>query len=811
MDKRLKFTTRVLILVVIAQGMAAQQRTLELRDGGRLTYPNNWTLTAPFELTRAEMTARMYIATARFQTHAKAIRHLEAIVRETSAPIDAALISGWPAVQRTRTARLPQRDNEHAMRGEAMHSLRVTTAIAVGDRVVRLETYLAPAADKKVADEAIAIGRSIVFQTRASQTNNQRDLQRLRGAPRAPENIPAAPMRPPAATTPPLDPPAVFAIAGQGELEMAASPDGQNVVIASNSGLAVSNNSGVAYAPTAGNGSIQNRPFQGSGQDLSVTIGQSGRFYAAFIGAPPAPINSTLSIGKSTDNTGQSFNFLSNAVACANGACMVDQGHIAADPVSAPDQIYGVYRNFGPLQGCGDDCGSNIAAITCSSDGGSTWLSPPINVDDSSDFPRVDVGRDGMVYVVYQVESELRLTKYSSCSAGLVRQDDFPVIVADVNFDGLCPLAGLDRCNNRNTISSPMIAPDDLDSRHVYIAYADHTAANNDDVIVAESNDGGLTWPRRINVNTPTPARRFMPWVCTASSVAMVSWYDRRAAAIGRSDLTDYFAGSIDSRRGVLTRGPEVNLSMNSDPQCRSGFPCGVDNASLQTTCPLPTSFAGQCVSTPPSPLDSKVLCDLTPGRGVCLRAGETCQNMGIGCPKYGDYNGNACASGRAFFAWASATRPLGVAAAPAGINIFADSLLLPTITVNKVVQPPTDHGVFDIAIDGVTRARGIAGGGSSGPLSVAPGSHDVGENGATAYRSSYSGDCSAALHTVGATYGNGKTCTITNTRIPTTPCLDLCDARLETCMEASRQDGTPTRAMCMQRFNACQRACRAH
>ena len=46
---------------------------------------------------------------------------------------------------------------------------------------------------------------------------------------------------------------------------------------------------------------------------------------------------------------------------------------------------------------------------------------------------------------------------------------------------------------------------------------------------------------------------------------------------------------------------------------------------------------------------------------------------LGGGCPKYGDYNGNACAGGRLFMAWASATPPTGVPPG-AGIDTFTDS-----------------------------------------------------------------------------------------------------------------------------------------
>src|SRR5713226_203929 len=53
---------------------------------------------------------------------------------------------------------------------------------------------------------------------------------------------------------------------------------------------------------------------------------------------------------------------------------------------------------------------------------------------------------------------------------------------------------------------------------------------------------------------------------------------------------------------------------------------------------------------------------------------GEKCQLWGGGLPKYGDYNGTACAAGHVYATWASATPPAGsveVLPNPGKIGIF--------------------------------------------------------------------------------------------------------------------------------------------
>ena len=125
--------------------------------------------------------------------------------------------------------------------------------------------------------------------------------------------------------------------------------------------------------------------------------------------------------------------------------------------------------------------------------------------------------------------STLKLMKFSSCADQLAPQPGFPVMIGTVDDATTCPLVGLDRCNMGSRIAP--VAVDDINAQHIYAAFATSTSSTNDDVIVADSNDGGVTWSSSVVANAGAPGRRFMPWVCTTDGVAMLSWYDRRAAA----------------------------------------------------------------------------------------------------------------------------------------------------------------------------------------------------------------------------------------------------------------------------------------
>ncbi|MGH8771776.1 MAG: calcium-binding protein, partial [Burkholderiales bacterium] len=176
------------------------------------------------------------------------------------------------------------------------------------------------------------------------------------------------------------------------------------------------------------------------------------------------------------------------------------------------------------------------------------------------------------------------------------------------------------------------------------------------------------------------------------SGVAHVTWYDRRTAEPGgtlvsNNSLTDFFGASafLDAG-GNLTPGTEfqVNEPGTADAQCEAGFPTGsvqswpaiVDQRPDSESCSLQPQLGGQCCvpgdidgsnrCLNPSAASSQQRCDFDQ---TACPAGEQCA-ASRGSPKYGDYNGNACAAGRIYIAWASATAP-GSIGASADIDLF--------------------------------------------------------------------------------------------------------------------------------------------
>lgn len=732
--------------------------TVEVLDGVKLTLLDGWhpsareyrnaveLVTPNPETSRGVPEARILVTHERRRSHEEALLRLRQILQEI--PVQTRLevryleIGGWPAVQRRYQAPIALRgQKEEEMEPppsalEARVSLRVTTAIAAGELLLRLDGELAPDADPRLADQIEAISASATFPSRGEPDAVEKELRSLEaqgpvsrldalrppaGTDLAAEARPILPgvRRPPmAAGGPGAAVGAPLSVqTGVGELEVAVSADGQNVVIGANSGYSFSNDGGMTYA--FGGGTPALFPRDG---DPSLAWGQSGAFYYGFIGFPngtPAANNvsgCSTGISVSTDN-GATFNFQNHAVLCplmGAGLCFPDQEHIAADRINAGaggDQVYSVWRSFTPA-GMPPSCsqiGSGFVtpSIVCSQDGAANWTAPA--AIGAGDFPRLTVAPDGTVNVAYLQGGNVMLHRFSSCATGLAPQVGFPVVVSAVT-SVTCPVPGLDRCNNGNTLASPTVAVDDTSSNHLYVAFATNTGAGNENVVVRDSLDGGATWPGTAILNPAATGRRFMPWVCSVGGQAFATWYDRRVATPAANDNTTFFVGSASVQGGVLQPGVEADLAINPDPQCASGWPCRARSTGDSESCSVQPQLAGRC--QPMGGGGSNTPCDHS--STVCP-AGESCMT-GSGCPKYGDYNGIACASGRVYTAWSSATAPPGLPPA-AGLTIYSSVLAASDFYVRDWTDSavsgddgaePSTHPAFYVTSD-VWNRRGTA------------------------------------------------------------------------------------------------------
>jgi alpha-tubulin suppressor-like RCC1 family protein len=656
--------------------------------------------------------AQVFVTVEHRTNHADAVHRLREIAAEFDVPVTYLTIGGWPAMQR-RVVTPKEEPGAEGAQARQQEILRITTAIAAGDLLIRAEARMPPDIGEPTEDQVRAIEAGMVIRTAGDQADSQRTIEELRAAPRLepfappPSRVkPAGPLqRQGMLETPRLllqgalaraeeeDRPGEVeqerdADAGDAgapgrvinggfasEPEIGVSTDGQKIVVAQQFAFATSNDGGLSF-PTTG-------AFPSStGGDSSLAYGKSGNFYEGTIN------NSSSALNVSTDG-GKTFTFRANAFTCpttganqcgfttTSGTPFPDQEHIAADRFNAGgngDQVYFAWRQ-----------GNGNIGVACSSNSGQNFGAPNFT---SGDFPRITVGQDGFVYVVYVNGGNITVNKYGSCQSGLAVQTGFPVTVAN-GIGVTCPVAGLDRCNNGNLLSSHTVAVDDGNANHVYVAYA-QSSGSGESIVLQDSPDGGKTWSsnRAATLSASSTARRFMPWVCTAGGLANVSWYDRRAATASNNDLTDYYgANACVTGSGNITAGIEFQLNApgSADAQCLAGktvgnaqsWPNGSRATGDSTTCSEQPELGGSCRHTPNNNTDSFQACNFSAATNTCPPT-ETCQTAG-GRPKYGDYNGNTCAAGRLYTVWASATPPPGQPAT-GNVDLYFVSNVIPRL-----------------------------------------------------------------------------------------------------------------------------------
>ncbi|MEO8191243.1 MAG: hypothetical protein ABI682_12955 [Acidobacteriota bacterium] len=639
------------------------------------------------------------------------------------------LVNGWPAIEATRMIDVPtmsrepdekaekektgQQSREFRQEPKAAKFERTMTAIAAADRTVIIEQRLYDMADARLREAGRELVNGLTFTRGGNEGISKVSLDdidyvrknlydRSSYVDYVGNNFGFLTE---VKTTNP-----VLAQNGVGEIAMAASSNGVKVAIISNSGWAKSSDSGATY--TGGNffpSSIANQ-----GDPALAYGGKTDNFYFGYLGRPNGgggtgnTVNGcTVSVDRSKD--GQNYAFAGHVTFCAASStvtanpptlmCAPDQEHIAADPVRtlvrgvrpgtpAPkDQVYVAWRQFTAVATAAvNTCaklgtGNTVATLSCSQDNGGTWTAPLI-LGPGSDRARVAVGPDGFVYVAYSVQqadpaggtwNQIYLDKYSSCKTGFVHQWGYPrTVVANARPQSCgATTPGLDRCSG-DLMNSHTVTVSDFDPHGmVFVVYSDGTSGvtatnkGTDRVIAAILPNGGFNVTSTHLLSDNTPGRKFLPWACAEGKNLYATWYDRRSATAAAGDLTDYYAGWLKLDKYGPTVHNNINLTGNADAQCKSGWPFGTDNQASGQSCPTPVR-PGVCLNNTTGNFTG--LCDLS-GTPACA-AGSTCQTGG-GAPKYGDYNANACAAGRLYAAWTSATTPAGAPAAPAGLNTF--------------------------------------------------------------------------------------------------------------------------------------------
>jgi hypothetical protein len=122
--------------------------------------------------------AGMLITIEHRRDHSEAVQRLAEIASEYPERASLLLIAGWPAIERRYRTLMPQ-PGESEEPSDVTQTSFATTAIAVGPTVIRFNAMLAPEADPKLLDQALAIARELRAPQGPAEVSG-RELEEIR-------------------------------------------------------------------------------------------------------------------------------------------------------------------------------------------------------------------------------------------------------------------------------------------------------------------------------------------------------------------------------------------------------------------------------------------------------------------------------------------------------------------------------------------------------------------------------------------------------------------------------------------------------
>lgn len=260
-------------LQVFAQEAPALTQVLEVRNRAfQVWYPDDWSLVPDQSVNSYTMVdvaadlqgkepvmSRIKILAEPRLDHADALQQLGQFAAGMKAsPGDLFTIGGWPALQTRRVETRPQPSQGPQFADPMV--LRINTWIAAGNLLIYVHASLPSDADASLIAEAEEIAASVETSSVAesAQTDNELDqlrqevMDRRRQGRMAFEEGSTALPAPEGVVTPPSTFNQRIFADGFGEVEIAASSDGQNIVVGKNIGVWVaSNDGGESFRTTA--------------------------------------------------------------------------------------------------------------------------------------------------------------------------------------------------------------------------------------------------------------------------------------------------------------------------------------------------------------------------------------------------------------------------------------------------------------------------------------------------------------------------------------------------------------------------------
>ncbi|MCB0593095.1 MAG: exo-alpha-sialidase [Lewinellaceae bacterium] len=295
--------------------------------------------------------------------------------------------------------------------------------------------------------------------------------------------------------------------------------------------------------------------------DPVILADYAGRFFYAHLSNPG---NSSFSLGDSwldriviqrSDDGGKTWS--EGAFAGLRPPHDQDKHWLAADPRN--NHLYVTWTEFDEYDSRDPDDHSRIL-FSSSTDGGLSWSEAVaisqfegdcLDGDQATEGAVPAVGPNGEIYVAWSYDEKIYFDRSLDGGKTWLQED---IVIAEQPGGWAFDIPGIFRCNGMPITVADL--GDGPNKGTIYVNWSDQrNGADDTDIWLAYSKDGGLSWSEPIRVNNDAPGKQqFFTWmdIDQTTGILYFVFYDRRAYSDDRTDV--YLAWSADGGRSFANR-----------------------------------------------------------------------------------------------------------------------------------------------------------------------------------------------------------------------------------------------------------------
>lgn len=300
--------------------------------------------------------------------------------------------------------------------------------------------------------------------------------------------------------------------------------------------------------------------------DPVIAADDDGSFYYCHLGDPDKKgwaserLLESIVVQRSDDH-GITWN--DGAAVGANPPKDQDKEWLAADPYS--DHIYMTWTEF-DVYGSKDPKDKTRILFSSSSDKGNTWTKPQsissregncLDDDDTVEGAVPAAGKNGHVYVAWSGFENIYFNKSTDRGKTWLPKEK---AIAKQHGGWVLPIKGLKRVNG-----FPVTQVDHSGSKYdgrIYVLYAEQKeSVSNTDIKIVYSDDEGGTWSQPVRVNKDDgKEHQFFPWLAVdqSSGILYAVYYNRKNYSDLRNDVTmaTSYDGGVTWEERVISEKP---------------------------------------------------------------------------------------------------------------------------------------------------------------------------------------------------------------------------------------------------------------